>query len=104
MSSARTLRNIKKDNKEYIKQEHERLRKIHDFQKGDTVQLMYHLKILNGIIQRINIKTYSVQTNDDYILINKETLTGYSKELINDISGDGRRYIGELYRLKKDNK
>jgi len=68
MNYAKTLRKIKKDNKEYIKQEHERLRKIQDFQKGCAVQLMYKSKI------------------------------------INDISGDGRRYIGELYRLIKDNK
>jgi len=104
MNYVRTLRKIKKDNKEYIKQEHERLRKIQDYKKGDAVQLMYHSKVLNGVIQRVNIKTYSVQTNSDYVLIDKETLTGYSKELINDISGDGRRYVGELYRLKKDNK
>lgn len=95
------LKKIKLQNKLELKKEHERLKKICDFTIGEKVVLLWKKYKIEGIVKKINIKTYSIKTDKNYILINKESLLGYDNDLIKDISGDGRRFVNEHYKLVK---
>jgi hypothetical protein len=93
------LNSIKKQNKE----EREKLAKIKDFEKGQKVQILYKNVIYNEVILRVNQKSYTVSfLNDGIVNLHKETLSGFPKYIIDEKTGDGRRYIGENVKLLKE--
>lgn len=81
------------------KKERERLKKIRDFDKDDEINLNYKGKTFKEKVLRVYNKTYKVSFIDDYVLIGKESLSGYPNSVIKDITGDSRRYVGEEVRL-----
>lgn len=84
------------------KKERERLKKICDFEKGEIVLLAYKNTEREERVTRINDKTYRVSFgDDDYVLIDKEQLSGYPNSVIKETTGDGRRFVGELVFIKK---
>lgn len=95
--------NSKKHSSECLKIERERLSNIRDFEVGESVIIVYKKEEIIGTIKRVNKKTYGVEFYDHYVLINKESLYGYPNFIKEQITGDGRRYIGELCILKKIN-
>ena len=92
-----------KQNREYNKIERERLSKIKDFSKGQKVKLTYKNHIYDEIVLRVNQKSYTISFgNDDIVKIHKEKLYGYPKSIIDSVTGDGRKYIGETVKLLKE--
>jgi len=102
MRKHNTWKAIKEYNKLFNQKERERLSKIRDFEVGEEVVIITSKGIeIPGIIKRVNQKTYTVEFGDDSVRIDKERLLGIPKSVLEDITGDGRRFVGAGVRLKK---
>jgi hypothetical protein len=71
---------------------------------GDTVIVKIEqnrgYRLSTEKVLKINKLTYSISLgDDDYVLISKISLLGYPQVVINDRTGDGRRFVGRLVKL-----
>lgn len=97
---AKSLREHKKEISEFKKQQRDYFSTISVVNIGDIVSLSYKGSIIKCKVLKINKLTYKIDIGgDDYVLIDKESLIGYSNFLKKSYTGDGRRFIGEEYRL-----
>lgn len=88
--------------KEENRKQRERLSKIRDYETGDVVELEKNGRSFNGTVFRVNQKTYSVRFDIKRIVrIGKESLSGIPNDIIEESTGDGRRFIGEEIRIVK---
>lgn len=91
-----------KSQREANKAERQRLYLIRDFELGEDVRLTYKKSFYIGKVLRVNQKSYTVRFDKDRIVsIHKEDLWGYPKDVIESITGDGRRYVGEGVIMEK---
>lgn len=92
------LKSIKEDNKN----ERERLSQIRDYEKDEIVSITYKKTSYDGIVKKVNQKSYTVLFDTDRLVsIGKETLSGTPKDVIEDRTGDGRRFVGENVYISK---
>lgn len=94
-------RDAKKSHSEALKKDRERLKLIRDFEKNEIVTVTHYGREYIGTVMRVNDKTYGVAFDDNYVSFDKETLHGYTDYIKKQITGDGRRFIGELCELLK---
>lgn len=88
-------------NKAYNKAERERLSKIRDYELAEQVNIHSRNGTWNGEVSRVNQKTYTVKFDGRTVSIDKESLSGYPKDVIEDRTGDGRRFIGAHVWMEK---
>lgn len=96
----------KKHHSEALKKEREEYKLINDFKKDEVVTLTFKGKEIESYVIRVYDRSYKIALSEiagklDYVLIDKKSLSGYSNYIKTQITGDGRRYIGENYSLLK---
>lgn len=97
---SKSLREHKKEISEFKKQQRERLSAISIVNVDDIVSLKYKKNIAKCKVLKVNKLTYKIDIGcNDYVLIDKESLMGYSNFLKKSYTGDGRRFVGEEYKL-----
>ena len=92
----------KESHSEALKKERLRLKEIRDFEKGEVVNINHRKRDYDGVVVRVNDKTYGIAFDgDSYVTVGKESLSGYTDYIKSQITGDGRRFVGESCKLSK---